>query len=445
MRNHLSLLVRAGALLLLLLTMAGCSSFTISIPVQKPNEIPTELFPAIRHGLVQRIGHGSVCVQMLQGWYSGTPDWYIAWDTSAIKQWQFSRLSPCETYELISALKKCSVPRRYQKDFKKTIDDCEKNPPQTLRELACFFEFLKKFGITLTFPPDIHTFPPVNPVPKLLSALQGGAPTVYLVTNFQQGPVFTTRPGNTDYSGLWHVVFLTWNPGVTPRPIIDASSLPADVTQSDAGIVVNWPTMAIGPLGGPWPLVPPGGYRIGQVQDYNLYSKVIKLPAWAAFSRDPVHRTIVQVETLITDVSDPVLAEIIQANFAPGLDNVPSPDTQKIWIFDWTQMPAQPPAQLPVMQNIPTPVLNAASSYEYNTNRDFSPVMQIELLRRTTLPPAVYNNPELIESLLPPTGTGLEVIEDSYRLNALIVRYSKWTNGMPIPQEIEFTFTPPHW
>lgn len=436
-------LVRIGAVLLPLLAMAGCSSFTIEIPVQKPNEIPIDLFPAIREGLVERIGHGSVCVQMYQGWYAGMPDWYIAWDTSAVKQWQFSRLTPMQCYELIDALERCTVPKKYQKDFKKTCEDLRRNPPKTVKDLECALKFLERFGITFTFPPDIHTFPPVNPVSKLASALQGGAPTVYLVTNFPQGPIFSTRPGNADYSGLWRVVFLTWSPGSTPQPIIDAANLPAEVTQEDSEIVVNWPTMAIGPLGGPWPLAPPGGYRIGQVQDYDLYTKIIKLPAWAAFSRDPVRRTIVQVETLITDVSDPVLAEIIQANFAPGLDDVPDPDTQKIWIFDWTQLPAQPPAQLPVMQHVPIPVLNCCSGYDYNINREYSPVMQIELLRRTTLPPRVYNNPELIESLLPPNGTALEVIDDTYRLNALIVRYSKWTNGNPIPQEILFTYTPP--
>ncbi len=441
MNYRVSTLVRVGALLLLLAT-AGCSSFTIEIPVQKPNEIPTQLFPAIRQGLVQRIGHGSVCVQMLQGWYAGMPDWYIAWDTSAIKQWEFSRLTPMQCYELIEAIKKCKVPRSYQKDFNKMCADLDRNPPKTVKELECVFRFLQKFGITLTFPPDINTFPPVNPVPKLASALRGGAPVVYLVTNFQQGPIFTTRPGNSDYSGLWHVVFLTWVPGSIPRPIIDANDLPAEVTQEDSEVVVNWPTMAIGPLGGPWPLAPAGGYRIGQVQDYDLYSKIIKLPAWATFSRDPIHRTIVQVETLITDVSDPTLAEIIQANYAPALDDVPASDTQKIWIFDWTQLPAQPPAQLPVMQHIPTPPLNSISGYEYNTNRDYSPTMQIELLRRIGLPPRVYNNPEFIESQL---GTNLEVIEDSYRLNALIVRYSKWTNGMPIPQEILFTYNPPRF
>lgn len=441
MNRHMSTLVRISVVLLLL-TIAGCSPFTIKIPVQKPNEIPTDLFPAIRQGLVQRIGHGSVCVQMFQGWYAGMPDWYIAWDTSAVQQWQFSRLDPMQCYELIQALKKCNVPKQYRKEFNKMIAELEKDPPKTVKELACVFKFLEKFGITLTFPPDIHTFPPVNPVPKLASALEGGAPVVYLVTNFQQGPIFSTRPGNADYSGLWRVVFLTWPPGSIPRPIIDASNIPAEVIQEESKIVVNWPTMAIGPLGGPWPLEPPGGYRIGQVQQYDPYTKIIKLPAWAAFSRDPIHRTIVQVETLITDVSDPVLAEIIQANYAPGLDDVPADDTQKIWIFDWTQLPAQPPAQLPVMQHIPTPPFNSISGYEYNTNRDYSPVMQIELLRRTTLPPMVFNNPEFIESFLPPNGEGLEVIEDSYRLNALIVQYSKWTNGMPIPQEIVFRFDP---
>ncbi len=288
-------------------------------------------------------------------------------------------------------------------------------------------------------PPVTQVIP--NPVQKLSSALTSGAPLMYWVLNYQQGPVFSSRPDLADYSGLWQVVYIRWKFGVMPRPITSHLNLPtaAEADFIPTAVVVNDPIMAIGPLGGPWTPAPTGTYRIRQALSYNLYAKTIELPAWSAFGRDPVHRTVLQNQFLITDVSDPVLAELLLTNYAPGLNDVPDTDTQKIWIFDWTQDPAPPPGQLPVLENI---IRNING---LNVDKDYSPVMQLNLLRRVTLPPQVFSNPEYIQSLLPPNGAELTVVNDQKRLNVLLIDYHRWTNGpvTPVIEELPFPWPLP--
>lgn len=338
-------------------------------------DFPTNIFPSIHYGLYASIGQGTATVQMYQGWYQGQVVWYIARDTNLIRPIQQSRV---------------------ETDILDTLCTCPK--------------------ITSVAP---------YPIPKLTSALEGGAPLVYFVTNYQQGPIFTTVPGNPDYSGLWRVVYITWRPGAVRRAICSASELPsgAEATFDLTNIVVDDPIMAVGRLGGPWNPAPAGTYRIPQALGYDVYAKTIDLPTWATFARDPVKRTILQTEVLVTDVSDPVLAELLRANYAPGLLAVPASDTQRLWVFDWTQDPAPPPGQLPVMEHV---IRNVNG---LNVEREYSPVMQLNLLRRVGIPPKVFNNPELIENCLPPNGSALEVVNADHRLNVLLLDYHKWNNG----------------
>lgn len=343
-------------------------------------DFPTDLFPSIHYGLQARIGQGSTEMQMFMGWYQGQQVWYIARDTNVIKPIQQSKPFP----DLLGAAQN------------NTVSIYVPNP---------------------------------YPLPKLTSALSGGAADVYFVRNFNQGPIFTTVPGNADYSGLWRVNYITWRPGVPRRVICSALDLPApeeaDIVATD--IVVDDPIMAVGKLGGPWTPAPAGTYRIPQALSYDLYRKTIELPSWGAFARDPINNYLLQTEVLITDVSDPTLAAILRANLAPALNDVPDPDTQRVWIFDWTQDPAPPPGQLPVLENA-----LAGVGQNIILNPEYSPVMQLELLRRVTLPPQVFNNPELILNCL--DSGGLEVVNDDTRLNVLLVDYRRWTN-IPVLDE----------
>lgn len=251
---------------------------------------PTEQFPAARKGLRARVGQGLVVVKMNMGWYAGQQAWFITWDSNK--------------------LERCNM--------------------------------------------DLFRMVVPSPVPKLSSAIGGGAAPLYVVTNFNQGPVFSTRPDLDDYSGLWQVFYITWNKGVTPRPINSVDNLPGEdeAAIQETDIVKNCPIMAIGPLNGcNWTPAPEGTYRIKQGLWVDVKTKTIVLPSWATFTQDPITRTIYQTEVLITDSNDPQIAELLECNLAPAMSQIDPADTQRLWIFDWMNPPFSPPGQLPIMEN----------------------------------------------------------------------------------------------
>jgi hypothetical protein len=47
----------------------------------------------------------------------------------------------------------------------------------------------------------------------------------------------------------------------------------------------------------------------------------------------------------------------------------------------------------------------------------------------------VLNNPEFVESQLPPVGSGLSVENDEHRLNVLMLAKRKWTNNTSMPND----------
>lgn len=96
----------------------------------------------------------------------------------------------------------------------------------------------------------------VNYVPKLSNAISAGVvDDIYHVTNFTQGNVIPsapmpTGPGNTDpdYTPLWQLSTVTWNPGTTPHvltseeEVLDAQSRGL-VTIDKTNIVINCPVI----------------------------------------------------------------------------------------------------------------------------------------------------------------------------------------------------------
>ncbi len=244
--------------------------------------------------------------------------------------------------------------------------------------------------------------------PKLGSALAGGSSPVYFVTNFQQGPVFTAIPSQASYSGLWQVNLITWKPGVTPRPINDASNLPspaeADIVALD--VIIDAPILATGQLGGPWGPAPAGRYRIPQalgVEQFGPY-KVIVLPAWPSYATNEITKASETVFLVITDTADPALAAHLLANYAPALAAVDDANTQKVWYFKMGQVPPVPPAQYQVLEHTVT-LSSILSSYVWyrplNELYDVSPVMDLQPLVRGTIPSYVtVNNPALLQRLL---------------------------------------------
>lgn len=278
--------------------------------------------------------------------------------------------------------------------------------------------------------------------PKLASAIAGGAPFLYVVTNFQQGPIFTTRPGAADYSGLWIVRYITWNEPTMARPITNSDpasdtnpyGIPGDqVTIADQPpcvcydtnvVVVDYPVIAVGQLNGPWnrsstwdPVQDPLHYRLQQVCDYNPYCKGVALPFWWIWCDDPITNGVSKQILIMPDVSDPALAALIKANLAPNLANVPEADTQSFWWF----LPPMPPKQLPVIEECPV-FLNTLAAYFQLPSHQlvYSPVMNVLQVQRGTLPPWIVVNNEnfLLDQV---DAGGLTVIDNDIRVNAPVL------------------------
>ena len=96
----------------------------------------------------------------------------------------------------------------------------------------------------------------VNYVPKLANAINAQAvDDIFVVTNFTQGNVIASAPSPTgpdnldqNYSPLWQVSTVTWNPGATPSLLTsEAAILGAEasglVTISQKNIIVNCPVI----------------------------------------------------------------------------------------------------------------------------------------------------------------------------------------------------------
>lgn len=107
----------------------------------------------------------------------------------------------------------------------------------------------------------------VNNVPGLanvLSAQTTAVDDIYHVTNFTQGNVIPSAPipagpGNTDpnYTPLWQVSLVTWNPGITPYLLKSEQDILSEKARGSlkivkTNIVVNCPVIYT-PFGGLFP------------------------------------------------------------------------------------------------------------------------------------------------------------------------------------------------
>lgn len=263
-----------------------------------------------------------------------------------------------------------------------------------------------------------------NFAPRLANVV-GQVPIVYVITNVQQGPVFTALPGDPNYSGVWQVIYVTFKPGVTKHCVNNAApfdavtnptGLPstADATftvDNRAGnpVVVKYPIVAVGALGGPWFPVPAGRYRIPQGKvlcDYT-YTKTIFLPFWQIYCQDPITRRVCVRDIAIPDACDPPgtptdlqLVPKLGANDAPGLCILN--DTQA---FYW-QLGPQPIDQFPILQACTTSSILKTVVWGpcLNTNLDYTPIETVVVLQRNVPPlpqsTVITNEPVLLDFIL---------------------------------------------
>jgi len=240
---------------------------------------------------------------------------------------------------------------------------------------------------------------------KLFSTIaDGAAQPVYIVKNFQQGPVFSGSPSDptTTYTGLWQVHYITWTTPSLARPITnvtvgDPHGIPTTGIRDDPmPIVVDYPILIVGPLGIAAPT-----FRIPQLISFNAKAKTADLPKFKAFCQDYITKRVFMVYALITEASDPNVAALIGANNALLLEtDVSIHDTQEAWLFNPPGFPPpsppSPPSQLPILEWGPTEL-----SWQ-NINSYYSPVMRSTLLIRTigVSPSSIINNPVTVKMLI---------------------------------------------
>lgn len=235
--------------------------------------------------------------------------------------------------------------------------------------------------------------------PKLSSAIPNPARLVFIVQNYQQGPVFNASPDvpATLYTGLWRVIYVKWK--ITPRPItntdpaslLNPTGLPsvADATFQRTDIVVDYPILIVGPLGIAQPI-----YKIPQLLSWNKISKTAVLPYFNVFCQNFITRKVTIQRALITESSNASIAPLIGANFALTLGTMSTADSMDAWLMNPIAT-INPLGQLPVLQSCPS-----ALSWQ-NTNFAYSPIVKGHLLVRLTASPwSIFNNPTTVNDLI---------------------------------------------
>lgn len=243
---------------------------------------------------------------------------------------------------------------------------------------------------------------------------------MFFNTGFQQGPVFTAVPTQAAYSGIWSVIFIKWLPGkarlvtntdpynvgTNPRgfPVTSGVGKQADLATtygtSKAPVVVDCPIAAVGQLNSSsWPRDnsdPTVLYRLLQVVAYTPSLKRITLPAWYAYCQERLPDTntygsffIDKCTVIIPDVEDPILAERLKANLAPGLADIDVNNSQDFFFIDGRIFGDTPPTEFllggpvgPLMKPNQYPILEWAPTGvgAYNKNKAYTPVMDVTLL-----------------------------------------------------------------
>lgn|GEM_PF-828489 len=409
MKRYVGMLV-LSVTLILLLASASMAIFPGRIYGTNP-------FPGISYGFNNRVGDGLVWVQLERGWVLGVEAWYACFATNNI------RMAQTQTYTLAPY---CGYLVNRNAN---SVQSQPQSQPQSL---------------TLA--------------PKLTSAIGAGAQPMYVVTNFNNhGPVFSTSPLTVaPYTGLWEVVYITWLPGVTPWVITNTAAPPGAppglplpdvqaIFSSQApgtpanpfavATVLDCPIFAVGPISNPWfkpTSCPPNPiYRIpqGVYLDYN--KKRLLIPFWNVYCQDDITHAVSVRTVIIPDASDPTIAALVGANFAPTLASVPIPDRSNMFVFNWQQdinpdpeviqllkvlanqyplvddcptvCAARPPNLLPTSQNNRIDYGCPPDCGWRNTNFNYSPIDSFILLNKDLnliSPEVLFNNvPFLLEQL----------------------------------------------
>jgi hypothetical protein len=252
--------------------------------------------------------------------------------------------------------------------------------------------------------------------PKLVSAWGAAAP-VYFVQNpvATAKPVFSARPGDPNYSGIWTVVYVTWTDLLARVPLTSEAQILAaqlagnlTITPSDPHVVVDYSIVVVGQLGGP-PQNGPGRYTIPQAIEIEAARKKITLPTFDVNCSDGVTKFHHIRKMIIPDAGDMALASLLGANLAPGLLAIDASNEQAFWV----RRGPKPPSELPIAEFCPN------QFGAFNTEYGYSPAMRYVILH-SNISPATSVLSKLYLQLLIANG-GLVVAQDNQRINAPIL------------------------
>lgn len=250
------------------------------------------------------------------------------------------------------------------------------------RRIASQFNYFAK---TAHEPPVVG----VDYVPALRCMLDRDVlGNVYLFSSSSESAVFSSEPGMTDYTPLWRVNFVAWNPGKVKRPLISADQVIeardlGDVTIINPGIVLDASIV-----------IPTSRIPIRAITELNYKEKEIEL---MVFRVQYVNRMTLAREVryvVMPDVSDPFVAARLGANHAPRLTNG---RTCSGGIYAFLNQYC-PPSQYPIISQVAEP---RGLYDDVNRNSYYTPVLLWSLFNRGLLPRStVVTNQPYMDFLL---------------------------------------------
>ncbi|MCX6345797.1 MAG: hypothetical protein NT018_12120 [Armatimonadetes bacterium] len=250
--------------------------------------------------------------------------------------------------------------------------------------------------------------------PKLDSAWGVAAP-LYIVENplGTQGPIFSAKPGDANYSGIWTVVYVKWidesakTPLISEDQIFDAETAgDLTVTPSDPHNVVDYPIVILGSLASARE-IGLGHYIIPQFID--IYKRKITLPTFNVSCSDGTTMEPFIKKIIITDVGDEALATSLGANLAPGLLDIDALNKQAFWV----RRGPKPPSEVPIIEFCPD---NYAS---FNAEKEYTPVMQYTILHSFIAPSTQITNKNYLKLLI--GNGGLVIAQSDQVINAPVL------------------------